>query len=159
MNMDAGLVELREVVPNDLEVFYRIQNDPQSNELAKIYPRQRSDFDAHWGKILAASDVIVRAIAFNGQTVGTINSFPIEEKTFVGYWIGRAHWGKGIATRAVQTLIEIDPTRPMHAFVAKSNIGSCIVLERCGFVQTGDYDSPGTDRFAPCVEVHYRLDL
>lgn len=159
MSDHIGSVELRAVVPDDLEIFFRQQQDPESNELAKVYSRERSDFDAHWAKILESPDVVMRAIAYDGQTVGNINSFPIEGKTYVGYWIERAYWGKGIATRAVRLLLDIDTTRPMYAFVATGNIGSCVVLERCGFVRTGESDSPGTDRFAPCIEAHYRLDL
>ena len=155
----TGSVELRKVVPDDLEVLYRIQTDPKANDLAKVYAREQSDFYAHWAKILESPDVVMRAISYNGQTVGNINSFPIEGKTYVGYWIDRAYWGKGIATRAVKMLLEIDTTRPMHAIVATDNIGSCVVLERCGFVRTGESDSPGTDRFAPCIEAHYRLEL
>ena len=157
MSDHTGLVELRMIVPDDLDIIYQIQNDPKANDLAKVYARERSDFDAHWAKILESPDVIMRAIAYNGQTVGNINSFPIDGKTYIGYWIERPFWGKGIATRAVQMLLETDTTRPMHAIVATGNIGSCIVLEKNGFVKTGESDSPGTDRFAPCVEAYYCL--
>ncbi len=153
----TGSVELRKVVPDDLEILYRIQTDPKANDLAKVYAREQSDFYAHWTKILESPEVIMRAIAYDGQTVGNINSFPIEGKTYVGYWIERAFWGKGIATRAVQMLLKIDTTRPMYAIVATKNIGSCLVLEKNGFVKIGESDSPGTDRFAPCREAHYRL--
>jgi RimJ/RimL family protein N-acetyltransferase len=40
----------------------------------------------------------------------------------VGYWIGKEHWGKGVATEC-----------PLHAHVAKHNVGSIRVLEKCGF--------------------------
>lgn len=155
----TGSVELRKVVPDDLKILYQIQTDPKANDLAKVYAREQSDFYAHWAKILKSPDVIMRAIAYDGQTVGNINSFPIEGKTYVGYWIDREFWGKGIATRAVRMLLQIDTTRPMHAFVAAGNIGSCLVLEKNGFVKIGESDSEGTDRFAPCLEAHYRLDF
>jgi len=56
----------------------------------------------------------------------------------VGYWIGREFWGKGIATRALSQFLEIEKTRPLCAYVAKHNVGSRRVLEKCGFILTGE---------------------
>jgi RimJ/RimL family protein N-acetyltransferase len=60
----------------------------------------------------------------------------------VGYWIGREFWGRGLATRALAELLGMVNARPLHAYVAKSNVASIRVLEKCGFVevaeQTGD---------------------
>jgi len=36
----------------------------------------------------------------------------------ITYWIGRAYWGKGIATCALDAFLTVDPTRPLHARVA-----------------------------------------
>ncbi len=58
---------------------------------------------------------------------------PPEERD-VGYWLGREFWGRGIATRALAALlVEVDE-RPLYAHVARHNIGSRRVLEKCGFV-------------------------
>ena len=66
MSKHTGLVELRAVVPDDLEILYQIQTDPKANDLAKVYAREQSEFYAHWAKILEAPDVIMRAIAYDG---------------------------------------------------------------------------------------------
>ena len=59
----------------------------------------------------------------------------------VGYWIGREFWGKGLATRALQELTGEVTQRPLHAWVATSNVASIRVLEKCGFVRVGSQEN------------------
>ena len=73
---------------------------------------------------------------------GNIGSWEQDGKRFVGYWVGREFWGKGVATRALQEFVGEVTKRPLHAWVAASNVGSIRVLEKCGFVQV---DSRTTD--------------
>jgi len=151
-------VELREVERDDLDVFFRNQQDTKANDLAKVFPREREDFYAHWERMLIDPEVLVRTIMFNEAIVGTINAFMVGDEKYVGYWIGRDYWGKGIATRALASLLPLVESRPLHARVAVNNIGSICVLERCGFVKTGEFESPEDERFAACIEAVYRLD-
>ena len=67
------------------------------------------------------------------NVAGSVLSFERGGLREVGYWIGRAYWGKGIATRALAALLEEDTKRPLHARVAGDNLGSVRVLEKCGF--------------------------
>jgi RimJ/RimL family protein N-acetyltransferase len=58
----------------------------------------------------------------------------------LGYWIGRAHWGKGFATEAGRALIEIARTLKLPRLEAShflDNPASGRVLEKLGFVATG----------------------
>ena len=75
----------------------------------------------------------------------------------VGYWIDRAHWGKGIATQALEAFVGTIDIRPLYAQVATSNIGSIRVLEKCGFVKIGEKESPEDERYAACIEAEYIL--
>jgi hypothetical protein len=43
----------------------------------------------------------MRAVICDGHLTGSIASFPAEGRTEVTYWIDRAAWGRGIATRAL----------------------------------------------------------
>jgi RimJ/RimL family protein N-acetyltransferase len=157
MSEHIGFVEIREVDPDDLEIFFRQQQDPESNDIAKVFPRSRSYFDAHWEQSLSNPSVIVRAILFDGVVAGRVTSFTVEGKTLVGYWIDRAHWGKGIATRALGEFVGIVDIRPLYAQVATSNLGSIRVLERCGFEKIGERESPEDERYAACTEAEYQL--
>jgi RimJ/RimL family protein N-acetyltransferase len=58
----------------------------------------------------------------------------------LGYWIGRAHWGKGFATEAGRALIEIARTLKLPRLEAShfiDNPASGRVLEKLGFLPTG----------------------
>ncbi|WP_246158531.1 GNAT family N-acetyltransferase [Catellatospora sichuanensis] len=62
--------------------------------------------------------------------VGSIASFVIEGDTEVTYWIDRSFWGRGIASRALGLLLELNPVRPLFARVVSDNIGSLKVLQK-----------------------------
>ena len=70
----------------------------------------------------------------------------------VGYWIDRAYWGKGIASRALHLLLREVAKRPLVATVATSNGASLRVLQKCGFVVERVRLSPATDRYPECEE-------
>ncbi len=93
---------------------------------------------------------------WTARSWGTSCAGRILGDTLVGYWIGREHWGKGIATRALTLLLTEVDTRPLHAHVAQHNAGSIRVLEKCGFRVVGEQtiEEPGVR----IVEVILRLD-
>jgi RimJ/RimL family protein N-acetyltransferase len=59
----------------------------------------------------------------------------------VGYWLGRAHWGRGIATRSLAGLTRHGFERlllvRLFAGVFAGNDASARVLENCGYVREG----------------------
>jgi RimJ/RimL family protein N-acetyltransferase len=138
----VGQTGLRNVRDEDLPIFFRHQKDEQANTMAAFTakdPTDRDAFMAHWRRILADSTVIVRTITFNGQVAGSVLSYEEEGKPEVSYWLGREYWGKGIATWALKEfLARHNRTRPIYARVAKDNLGSLRVLEKCGFEIVGE---------------------
>jgi len=133
---------LRDVVEDDLPLFFDFQLDPDANHMAAFIARDPTDrvaFTAHWNKILAEPTNIIRTIVWDGKVVGSVSSYVESGKPEVTYWIGSAHWGKGIATRALTAfLAQVNTTRPIYARVAKDNLGSRRVLEKCGFQVIGE---------------------
>ena len=60
------------------------------------------------------------------------------DRRLIGYWVGREHWGRGIATAALDAFLGLIDDRPLYAIVAVHNKGSIRVLEKCGFeIQEG----------------------
>jgi [ribosomal protein S5]-alanine N-acetyltransferase len=59
----------------------------------------------------------------------------------IGYGIGEAHQGQGIATAAVGLLVRMcfgeSPLRKLLAYVHDKNLASCRVLRKLGFTQEG----------------------
>lgn len=129
----SGDLTLRIVTEDDLPVFFAQQWDPEANRMAAFPARDREAFMAHWAKILVNPEVVVRTIVFDGAVAGNILSFAHDGDREVGYWIGKSHYGKGIATRALRTFLEVERTRPLYAHVARHNGASLRVLEKCGF--------------------------
>jgi RimJ/RimL family protein N-acetyltransferase len=134
----SDVIELRDVIDSDLEILFEHQADPVANEMAAFPARDRDSFMAHWAKNLANESNVTKTILYNGDVAGTIMCFFMEGKREVGYWIGREYWGKGIATEALAQLLKSLETRPLYGYVAKHNIGSKRVLEKCGFTLIGE---------------------
>ena len=84
--------------------------------------------------------------------VGYISSFLMDDQDHVGYWIDRAYWGLGIASRALHLLLGEVSKRPLVATAATSNGASLRVLQKCGFVVEGVRLSPASDRYPECEE-------
>lgn len=106
--------------------------------MADFPARDREAFDAHWQKVLANDELVAKTIVFEGQVAGNIGSWEQDGRRLVGYWVGKEFWGKGLATQALAELIAELGTRPLHAYVAKTNLGSIRVLEKCGFVPSDE---------------------
>jgi RimJ/RimL family protein N-acetyltransferase len=162
----AADVALREVMDSDLPIFFEHESDPDARYMAAFTSENRNDreaFMAHWAKIRSDSANVTRTILVDGQVAGNIGSWPEvdasgESTREVGYWLGKAYWGKGIATRALSLLLRELPTRPLFAHAAKDNLASIRVLEHCGFTlrEEGVYYSQA--RRAEIAEVLLKLD-
>ncbi|MFI1279670.1 GNAT family N-acetyltransferase [Streptomyces sp. NPDC020858] len=133
-------IELRETTDGDLAVFWEQSTDPALLRMAALtreYHYDRGRFDAHWEKVRGDPAVTPRTVLADGVVVGHAAVFGPPEEREVTYVIGREHWGRGIATRALAELIRLEDTRPLHAGAAADNAGSIRVLEKCGFTVTG----------------------
>ena len=124
---------IRDVTEADIPVFFEHQGDPEARDMAKMPARDAEAFTAHWQKILANDAVTKKTILYEGEVAGNIVTFDRDGKRLVGYWIGREHWGKGLASKGLAELLSEETTRPLYAYAATSNIGSMRVLEKCGF--------------------------
>lgn len=144
-------VELRPTTHEDLPVLFEHQRDPVAAAMAAFASRDWDAFVAHDAKLREDPTLIRRTIVADGRIAGSIGIFGEEERE-VGYWIDRASWGKGIATAALAALLDEFDERPLVAYVAIHNTGSMRVLERNGFVRTGEHDE------GDVVMVGFRLE-
>jgi RimJ/RimL family protein N-acetyltransferase len=131
-------VTLRGVEPDDLDPFFEHQQDPEAVHMAAFTAKDPSDKDAfmaHWTRILADKGVIVRTILHGDRVAGHVLSYlDPDDRPEVSYWVDRGLWNRGIATRALGLFLsEANPTRPIYARVARDNLASRRVLEKCGF--------------------------
>jgi ribosomal-protein-alanine N-acetyltransferase len=83
------------------------------------------------------------AIVHGGTLIGGVG-FELKEDVHrctseVGYWLGRAWWGRGFATEAVRRIVAyafetFDSLTRLEAHAFASNPASARVLEKAGFV-------------------------
>jgi RimJ/RimL family protein N-acetyltransferase len=151
-------VRLRDVTEGDLPILFEQQRDPEANRMAAFPARDREAFTAHWTKILDDPTVTKKAILFNGEVAGNIVSFVQLGTPKVGYWIGKNYWGKGIATKALSEFLGHVKTRPLYAHVAKHNVASIRVLEKCGFTICGEDKDPSGAGGEEVEEFIFRLE-
>ncbi|NVJ18310.1 GNAT family N-acetyltransferase [Myxococcus sp. AM010] len=124
---------LRDVTDEDLPIFFEHQRDPEALRMAAFSSRERDAFMTHWRTKVLRPENVTRTIVMGRVVVGNIGSWGEDARRFVGYWVGREHWGKGIATQALSEFLVLEPARPLHAWVALHNLASIRVLEKCGF--------------------------
>ena len=134
-------VALRDVIADDLPIFFAYQLDADANHMAAFTtkdPTDRNAFDAHWAKVLSDDTITVKAILFKGAIAGHIARHAWFGEPEVTYWVGRESWGKGIATVALSAFLIRVTERPLAVRVAKDNVASLRVLQKCGFIMTGE---------------------
>lgn len=158
----ANDVSLRDVLSADLPIFFEFQLDPDAQAMAAFLARDPTDREAfmtHWHRILANPSNIIRTIVVDGQVAGSVSSYLSDGHPEVTYWLGKAYWGKGLATLALrQFLAHVNPTRPFYARAAKDNVGSLRVLEKCGFRIIGKDKGYAKARGEEVEELHLELD-
>lgn len=149
------MIELRPVEVADLATFYEHQSDPVGIAMAVFGSRDREAHFQHWTtKVMVDPDNITRTVLVDGVVAGNMMCWPYEGGRYVGYWIGREFWGRGIATEALTKFVAEIPERPLWALVVLHNKGSQRVLEKCGFVRVEQRPSPADG----IEEYVYRLD-
>ncbi|HLV75834.1 [SSU ribosomal protein S5P]-alanine acetyltransferase [Actinomadura hallensis] len=93
----------------------------------------------------AAEEMWPGVILVDGEIAGriTLNNIlrgPLQS-CFVGYWVARAHAGRGVATEALRQALDVafGPLRlhRVEAFTRVDNLASQRVLERNGFTRVG----------------------
>ena len=153
-------ITLPKTTIEDLNTLFQFQRDKKANYLAAFTSKDPNDKTAYiekYSKFLTDATKNTRTIKANGEIVGSIAAFVIENDAEITYWIDRKFWGNGIATAAVKDFLRIEPRRPLYGRVAFDNYGSQRVLEKCGFVKIGNEKGFANARRAE-IEVNvYRL--
>lgn len=115
--------------------------------LAGMFPFPYTERDAHlWFDIAAAPGRSTNlAITLEGRAIGGIGAVAcadIAQRTALfGYWLGEAHWGKGIASAAAAAFVRYLEAQGtfarLEAAVFEWNPASMRVLEKIGFEREG----------------------
>jgi len=126
-------VALREVTKEDLPIFFEHQLDAEATRMAAFPSRDRDAFMAHWARIMSSETGILNTILADDTVAGNVVYWEAAGEPNIGYWLGKTHWGKGIASAALAQFLTKVEARPVYAHVAKHNFASIRVLQKCGF--------------------------
>lgn len=155
-------IELRDVQAADLDIFFANRQDPIASHMAAFVskdPSDRAAFDAHWQRIMADENNTNKTILYKGQVAGHVASFIMFGELEVTYWIDRAYWGQGVASRALKEfLTTVQRKRPIFGRAAKDNLASIRVLEKCGFQHIGEDMGYANARGKEIAEVILKLE-
>lgn len=154
------MISLREIEPTDISRFFDFMQDKDSLWQAAFTsedPTNRAKHNEHWEKILNNPNILNKTILLDGQVVGSIGRYFMDEVAQITYWLDSEFKGRGITTKALQLFLELDQTRPLEGRTAFDNIASAKVLTKNGFNQIGTDMYFSNARGKEIEEVIWRL--
>ncbi|MEU9660172.1 GNAT family N-acetyltransferase [Streptomyces chartreusis] len=138
MSDDTADVRIRDVLDSDLEAFLVYEHDPEALRRSRFTPRPRDAFMKHWRtSVLGDETCLVRTVLAGEEVAGSVVSWWDGDRRFLGYWLGRPYWGRGIGTRALALFLDTERTRPLYADPFHANTASVRLLEHHGFRRAG----------------------
>jgi RimJ/RimL family protein N-acetyltransferase len=139
---------MRSFVAADAAAIARHANNPAvARGLRDRFPHPygRTDAETFLRGVAAQAEESDFAIATPLEVIGGIGlqrQHDVHRLTAeIGYWLGEAYWGRGIATGALRALSEwlfaTTPLVRLYACVFESNPASARVLEKAGYALEG----------------------
>jgi ribosomal-protein-alanine N-acetyltransferase len=137
---------LRPYATGDVSELARLANDKLVTRWMTAtfkYPYTVADAEEWIAKVTREEPVNTFVIEANGAFAGSVAILPHDGEGLgvaeFGYWLGRAFWGRGIATEAARLLADYALTirglRRLESRVWEPNHASIRVLEKAGFVR------------------------
>ena len=147
LDLGNGFI-IRPYRDSDLDSLVEHANNPNvSRNLEDRFPYPYTAEDARkWlAEVREQAPLTSFAIADEAGVIGGIGLLLHRDiyrvTAELGYWLGEAYWGRGIATRAVRAITQwaFDSLalERIQARVFDSNLASCRVLEKAGFTREG----------------------
>lgn len=148
MRLDGERCTVRAWRMADAEALVRHANNAKvANHLRDRFPHPyaRANAQAFLKSALSAPDASNLAIEVDGEAAGAIGyviGADVERYSAeIGYWLGEALWGRGIATEALTLVVGhvFDRVNLLRLFALPfaDNAASIRVLEKAGFVREG----------------------
>jgi ribosomal-protein-alanine N-acetyltransferase len=148
LEIATARLQLRPARPEDAEPLFRYASDPEVARYVTWSAHQSID-ETRGFIAWAASNVdksmnIVWIIEHAGEPIGAIGLHGIRwglrairvDHAELGYWIGRAHWGKGLVSEAARAVVDWGfSTCGLHkinVMCLEQNAGSRRVIEKLG---------------------------
>ncbi len=149
--MQTDKIILRHWQETDAEALYKYASDPDVGGRAGWSPHKsmeesleiiRTVFhnDTMWAIVLKEMNKAIGAMGY--MLKYELNLPTRKEEPLVGYWVGKPYWNNGICTEALQMMLKLIRRGTNYTSLISchyiDNPASGRVLEKCGFVPTGD---------------------
>jgi len=142
----TSTVTLCDVSVDDLETLFQQQLEPEALQMAAFAARDREAFMTHWrDRVMGDPSGTKQSIVVDNQIAGYVVCYASEGKHFLGYWLGKRFWGRGIGSQAVAILLSTQSVRPIYAEVAAHNAASIRILTKFGFIRSSSYTETSPD--------------
>jgi RimJ/RimL family protein N-acetyltransferase len=143
-------LRLRCPVEDDASAVIAIAGDWQvARRLGRMpHPYTADDFRFFIERIVPTEHTWAIIVRQTGQLVGVIGLVPDDDSKSaeLGYYLGRPHWGQGLATEAAQLVVHYSREAKVYARLTSrhhvDNPASGRVLAKLGFRQVGYSDQP-----------------
>lgn len=146
--LDLPCVQLRRWVPEDATSLARHANSRNVwINVRDQFPHPYTVGDAQgWIALVNPADPVTQfAIEVDGDAAGGVGITSLQDverfSAELGYWLGEAHWGRGIMTAVVRAMTEHAfasfQLHRVYAAVFETNPASRRVLEKAGFALEG----------------------
>lgn len=146
--IDCGPFRLRSLRINDAPIFAKQANNLKiANMVQDRFPHPYTEKAAEQfiTNLSQSNDQKVFGIEVDGQVAGAIGlKFQPDVYRFsveMGYWLGEAYWGRGIMSKAIETVTDYALQKMnmnrVFARVYENNPGSMKALEKAGFEKEG----------------------
>lgn len=142
---------LRPWQDTDAEALFKYASDPEVGTRAGWQPHQSVEEsreiiqtvfhnETTWAIVLTETGEAIGAMGYMLDCPLNLPARPGEP--LVGYWVGRLYWNQGICTEALQLMLDYIRQKTNYASLISShffdNPASGRVMEKCGFVPTGE---------------------
>ena len=149
--MKTKRIHLRSWRESDAEALFRYASDPEVGPRAGWQPHSsveesrliiESVFNnaTTWAIALNDTDEAIGAIGYGESCDCALPALPGEQT--VGYWVAKPYWNQGICTEALRLLVDycfdVEGMQSLISGHFVDNPASGRVMEKCGFVATGD---------------------
>lgn len=146
--LKTGRLLLRPFTENDLEDFFECCHNPNLGNNAGWKPHDTIEESKEFLHSVFINQENIWAIVYNetNRVIGSIGLIPDSKREnpqsrMLGYWLKESHWGKGLMTEAVQTVLNYGFTTLGLSLITANcypfNLRSQHVLERHGFLYEG----------------------
>jgi 8-oxo-dGTP diphosphatase len=148
--LESERLLLRPYLREDAPEIARLLNDPEMARFLMVIPHPFVEFDARqlvkaaWRRLTAGRgfDLLITLKA-DGRPIGSIGIGLHDEGTRgeLGFWVGRAYWGRGFASEAACRIVDFAIERlgveRFTGTAAADNPASLALLAKLGFRETG----------------------